>query len=726
MKKIGQVFLYDISHIKKNVIAMIVVLGLCVVPSLYAWFNIAASWDPYSNTNGLKVAVANTDEGYEGEILPLQINIGDTVISSLRENDQLDWTFTGKKDAVEGVKSGKYYAAIVIPKSFSQDMMSLFSEEMTHSDIIYYINEKENAIAPKVTDKGASAVQQQIDEIFVKTAAQVGLDLLDTISEVTSSDGAQAAAQNLTENIRKIGSDLDSTAGTVKAFSNMTVSMQQMLDATADILNKAGQNTETNLSLLNETGNSVDSLRSAVSGTTESVNQVLAQGSQCYDAISGQINNAFSSISTDAGVTAGALNSVASEVQVMIDRYTGFRDSVQQLADSFPLASDLLQPIIGNLNESIAHQEAVRDKLNEAAAKITETASDAGNYQVQLDQLVQQSSQQISGIRSDYENNVKTQIDTMFGTLGDTSSAVQSLFTSMDNGVEDMEKLAKDAGSGLEKMKTTLDTSASLLTETAEKVNQAAEKLDTAAQDGNVETLKNVLGSSPEVISSFVSAPVRMQTKALYPVENYGSAMAPFYSTLSIWVGGIILVAMMKVTASENLKRALTPLKPHQIYLGRYLLFLVLGLIQSGLICLGDLYFLGIQCEHPFLFLLAGWVSSVVYVNIIYTFTVSFGDVGKAICVVLLVMQVAGSGGTFPIEVAPEIFQKIYPFLPFTHSMTAMRECVAGFYQYTYWAELGIMCLFLLASLFLGLVLRKPVIRLNELFIEKLEDTKLM
>ena len=361
-------------------------------------------WDPYSNTNGLKVAVANTDEGYEGEILPLQINIGDTVISSLRENDQLDWTFTGKKDGVEGVKSGKYYAAIVIPKSFSQDMMSLFSEEMTHSDIIYYINEKENAIAPKVTDKGASAVQQQIDEIFVKTAAQVGLDLLDTISEVTSSDGAQAAAQNLTENIRKIGADLDSTAGTVKAFSNMTVSMQQMLDATADILNKAGQNTETNLSLLNETGNSVDSLRSAVSGTTESVNQVLAQGSQCYDAISGQINNAFSSISTDAGATAGALNSVASEVQVMIDRYTGFRDSVQQLADSFPLASDLLQPIIGNLNESIAHQEAVRDKLNEAAAKITETASDAGNYQAQLDQLVQQSSQQISGIRSDYEN----------------------------------------------------------------------------------------------------------------------------------------------------------------------------------------------------------------------------------------------------------------------------------------------------------------------------------
>lgn len=726
MKKIGRVFLYDISHIKKNVIAMIVVLGLCIVPSLYAWFNIAASWDPYSNTNGLKVAVANTDQGYEGEVLPLQINIGDTVISNLRANDQLDWTFTGKKEAIEGVKSGKYYAAIVIPKSFSQDMMSLFSDEMKHSDILYYINEKENAIAPKVTDKGASAVQQQIDEIFVKTAAQVGLDLMDTISKATDSDSAKTAAENLTGNIRKIGADLDSAAGTVKAFSNMTVSMQQMLEATADILNKAGQNTEENMSLLNETGDSVDSLRGAVSGTTESVNQVLAQGSKCYDAISGQIGDAFSSISTDVGATSGSLKSLASEVQVVIDRYEGFRDSVQQLAGSYPLASDLLQPIIGNLNESIAHQEAVRDKLNEAATKITETTTDAGNYQEQLDQLVQQSSKEISGIRSDYENNVKTQINTMFGTLGDTSSAVQSLFGSMDKGMEDMEKLAGDAGSGLGNMKTTLDTSASLLTEIADKVNQVAEKLETAVQDGNMQTLKNVLGSSPEIVSSFVSAPVKMKTKALYPVENYGSAMAPFYSTLSIWVGGIILVAMVKVTASANLKRALRPLKPYQIYFGRYLLFMVLGLIQSGLICLGDLYFLGIQCEHPFLFLLAGWVSSIVYVNIIYTFTVSFGDGGKAVCVVLLVMQVAGSGGTFPIEVAPEIFRKIYPLLPFTHSMTAMRECIAGFYGYTYWIELGKMGLFLCASLFLGLVLRKPVIRLNELFIEKLESTKLM
>ena len=238
--------------------------------------------------------------------------------------------------------------------------------------------------------------------------------------------------------------------------------------------------------------------------------------------------------------------------------------------------------------------------------------------------------------------------------------------------------------------------------------------------------MKNILGSDPADVSAFIAAPVQKETKVLYPVENYGSAMAPFYTALSIWVGGIVLVAMLKTTVSKETKNKLSHVKNYQMYFGRYILFLLMGLIQSGLICLGDLFFLGIQCEHPVLFLLSGWITSIVFVNIIYTLTVSFGDIGKAVCVVLLVMQVAGSGGTFPIEVAPKFFRLVYPLLPFTHSMTAMRECIGGLYGNTYWLELGKLGIFFVLSLFLGLVLRKPVIRLNELFMEKLESTKLM
>ena len=129
-------------HATSNVIALIVSMGLVIVPALYAWFNIAASWDPYGNTKALKVAVANVDSGYKSELIPVRINVGETVLSALRANHQLDWQFVDSAKAVDGVKSGKYYAAIVIPKSFSADMMTLFSPTVKHATLKYYLNEK--------------------------------------------------------------------------------------------------------------------------------------------------------------------------------------------------------------------------------------------------------------------------------------------------------------------------------------------------------------------------------------------------------------------------------------------------------------------------------------------------------------------------------------------------------------------------------------------------------
>ena len=215
MKNIWKIFRADVSHIKNNVIALIVILGLTVVPALYAWFNIAASWDPYSNTGGIRVAVANADEGYESSIVPVKINMGDTVISSLRANEQMDWVFTDKKKAVEGVRSGKYYAAIVIPKAFSKDMMSLFSSETTHPTITYCINEKENAIAPKVTEKGADAIRQEINETFTETISKTALDAFRFVADVSAEKGDASLAENLSASLAEISADLDSASGTV-------------------------------------------------------------------------------------------------------------------------------------------------------------------------------------------------------------------------------------------------------------------------------------------------------------------------------------------------------------------------------------------------------------------------------------------------------------------------------------------------------------------------------
>ena len=251
-------------------------------------------------------------------------------------------------------------------------------------------------------------------------------------------------------------------------------------------------------------------------------------------------------------------------------------------------------------------------------------------------------------------------------------------------------------------------------------------KLEKMQQTGDFSELKDLFADKNDELSAFLAKPVSLKTTKVYEIENYGSSMAPFYSTLAIWIGGIIMVALMSVAVPASTLEGLSRVKNNHLYLGRYLTFLILGLAQSSLIGLGDLFYLGIQCRHPFLFMLACWISSIVYVNIIYTLTVSFGDIGKAISVVLLVIQVAGTGGTFPIEVAPRFFRIVYPMLPFTHSMAALRETVGGLYGMDYWLDLAKLGIFLVLSLILGLVLRKPVIRLNNRFSEKLEETKVM
>lgn len=727
MKNILHIFKYDLKKIHRNVIAMIVIMGITVIPTLYAWFNIAASWDPYGNTGNLKVAVASSDEGYSGELLSVNLNLGDQVLSTLHGNTQLDWVFTSTKKAKDGVKSGKYYAAIVIPKSFSKDMMSIFSSDVTHPEIQYYINEKENAIAPKVTQKGASAVQQQINDTFVQTVSQTALQAFQLVSNVSDSTDNQTITDNLSASLAQISTNLSSAAGTVQAFSDMADSAAIMLNTTTDFLNQSGSGTKASVNALGEAGNGINSLNSALTGTTSSINQALSQSASFYSAVSTCVGNALDSYNSDAQACANALNSVNGRVQNLINGYQSLEDSLTKLSGvvTTPTLSELLSKAIKDVQTAKDSQIAIRDAINDAATGITSATANATDLKKNIDNLIAQSNSSISTVKKDYENNVKSNLDSLADNLTSTGSSITSLLTQLDNSLKDISGVTGSASGNLTDVQKALSDSATLLNEAADKMSNVANAV-LSSDDNGVQLLTSLLSEDPEAIGSFLASPVELNETQIYPTKNYGSAMAPFYSTLAIWVGAVVMAAMLKVTVSDNIKRKLKNPKEHQLYIGRILLLVCIGFLQSALICLGDLYFLGIQCEHPVLFVLAGCFSSFVYVNIIYALTVSFGDVGKAIAVVLMVMQVAGSGGTFPIQCAPAFFQKVYPLLPFVHSMNAMRECIAGFYGMNYWIELGKLALFLIPALLLGLVLRKPVIKLNDAFTEKLESTHLI
>ena len=687
MKNVWKIFQRDMMRVRNNVIALVVIIGISVVPCLYAWFNIAASWDPYENTGNLKVAVASVDEGYEGSLIPIEINIGDKVLSALRENTQMEWVFTTEEKATSGVKSGKYYAAIVIPKDFSNKMMSVFSEKVEKPEITYYSNAKENAIAPKVTDKGAGAVQRQVNEVFIETVSDTTLTVLQAVSNMTQASGAETIVDNLNTNLNQIAGDLTASAGLLESFSDMTGSAQKLLNSTTEFLQTVQQQTKESRQTFQETSKTFSGLDDSMDAAADSVGTALKSAENVYDQMDQVISGAFSDESADAQQIASTLDTLAGQVGNVVTAYTSVRDSVAAVADKYPETSPLVDAIVVRMDTSIQQQKNLQSK---------------------------------------YKSSVQKSLNQLSASLTSSKQEISSLLSQLDQSANGIYKLTDTADSDLSEIQKVLGDSGELLAEASDRIADTTAKLDEMETSGDFSELEALISGDKSAISTFLAAPVSLDTHKIYEIANYGSSMAPFYSVLSIWIGGIVLVAMLKVNVSENCTKGLKNVKLHQIYFGRFITFMIVGLFQSTLIALGDLLYLGIQCEHPFLFLLGCWFSSLVFVNIIYTLTVSLGDIGKAVSVILLVVQVAGTGGTFPIEVAPSFFRAVYPLLPFTHSMAALRETVGGMYGMNYWIDFGKLAIFLGISLIVGLVLRKPIIKANDAFTEKLEETKLM
>lgn len=726
MKNIWKIFQRDMMRIRKNVIALVVIVGISVVPCLYAWFNIAASWDPYSNTGNLKVAVASVDEGYEGSLIPLEINIGDQVLSALRENTQMEWVFTTKDKATAGVKSGKYYAAIVIPKDFSNKMMSVFSENVEKPEITYYSNAKENAIAPKVTDKGASAVQRQVNQVFIETISDTTLTVLQAVSNMTEASGAETIVSNLNTNLNRISGDLSASAGLLQSFSDMTVSAQNLLNSTTEFMQSAQTQSQESKQTFQKSKDSFSDIDSALDAATDNVETALNATQSVYDEMNQTITKAFETQSQDTETVASTLDTLAAKVQKIIDSYQSVRDAVASISDSHSELASAVDAVVSRMDTSIKAQQELHDKLQNTAQSLRDTTTDIATAKKELQDLFATNGTQIADATNEYQSSMETSLNKLTDALDSSKTKISSLLSQLEKSTDGIYSLTDAADSDLTQIQSVLADSGKLLNDAADKISDTTAKLDEMEQSGDFSELESIISGDRSSISSFLAAPVSLKTHKVYEIANYGSSMAPFYSVLSIWIGGIVLVAMLKVNVSEKCTEGLENVKLYQVYFGRFITFLIVGLFQSTLIALGDLLYLGIQCEHPFLFLLACWFSSIVFVNIIYTLTVSLGDIGKAVSVIFLVVQVAGTGGTFPIEVAPKFFQAVYPLLPFTHSMAALRETVGGMYGMNYWIDLGKLVIFLVISLIVGLVLRKPIIKLNDAFTEKLEETKLM
>ena len=984
MKNILNIFKNDIKKIIKNMIVFIVVIGIAIVPALYSWFNIAANHDPYSNTSDIPFAVCCLDKGYSYKNIP--INAGDDIIGNLKQNKSMGWDFVGSKEALDGVKNGKYYAAVIIPEDFSENLLSVITGEFNQANLKYYVNEKKNAIAPKITNTGVQTIQNEIASTYVETITKTLATILNVTGEIVSGDKTAVTnkiidtlddlkiqmntfddsidvfvsttenIENLVQNNKEmlpdinrtlsksgiIASDVKSSIESAKKTSKDTVNtvdgMINSLETTYNSINSqinyifngtSGGAADELINIANSLDNSTaiqnisdfllnlqnsgikidnainslqdftshqtalndkiktaaDTVKSAGSIPKETLNEIKELVALCENdikelqvsfenikktisdmidsviasqqSIDKQITELSNQIGTDLNAAADRLSNITNLNKKIIDsnnsiiavlqymqtifqidnsnlikslqdintnqqniineinsaadtlRKTGnlpqntlkeiksliqtcnneYNSIVNSLANINISVSDIFNKIIKtqtdidskltsaadmldgntekaandlmdlinvnnklvsvnntvisflkNANSELSSEKEVAlqnlnninsninkfsEKLKSAADNVKNTGNIPASLKSETDNLNNTIKSQIASLKNafaPFKNSLNKSIDDMYEVLENASG----LFNTVNGDVPNIEKTLDSASDSLYQIKNTFKNIKKLAGDYKEKIDNLQKKIHELADNGTIENFVSTIIEKPDALGNFVAKPVKLETNEIYRVENYGSAMTPFYSTLGFWVGGIVLVAVVRTNITKREYKRLNNPTSTQIFFGRFITFFLLSQIQSIIIALGDLLFLKVQCENIPLFILTSMISGFVYVLIIYSLTVTFSVLGKALSVIILVIQVAGSGGTFPIEVLPATFKTLAPYLPFKYSIDMMREAICGVDAQAYITNLLCLLAFVPVALIIGLLLRRPLIKVISFFNERIDESQLI
>ncbi len=746
MKTTLSLFMRDVRRIIANPAAVLITVGVCIIPSLYAWINILANWNPYENTSTVPVAVAVEDEGADVAGMG-RVDAGAMIRERLEENDQLDWEFVSSADeARSGVESGRYYAAFVIPADFTSTLAGALEGGTDKARINYYVNEKANAIAPKVTDTGATELETQISEEFVRVAATAASEKL--------TEAARGGRDVLTEASGGMAGDLRAAAEAVSGLEGSVDGALGTIDASREAIAQASETLD---SLSTTAGDASDTLAGALEGLTgaRTASQTLvsklgasaAAGSLAVSGISSTANYDIGALAGDIGWAQGKIDAAITEMRsslatldTLLTSLKGVRDDIAgaEIADGASLAAR--DELVSRLDAGIQALEALTgsqssrlDELEAASDRIKASADSVKGLSDAINSSVQDSSQALAQLQAELGSETLPQVSQaldgvadMGGRLEGTLSAIGPLIDQAKGTLEQVDDLMGQAADDLGQLKDGLASDAGRLMELADDVS-ALESASVA------QALERVLGLDPQAVGAAMAAPVTMDAKAVFPVANYGSGVAPFYTNLALWVGGFILVAIYKleVDAGDGVAdatrgaAAAAAVTPRQAFFARWLLLAGLGQVQAVICCAGDML-LGMQCVSPVAFVLAGMAASLAYVSAVFSLAVAFKHIGKALGVLLVVLQIPGAAGTYPIEMMPGFFRAIHPWLPFTYGIGAMREAVAGFYGADYALDLAALALVLALSLALGVVCRKRLAGVNALFDRRLGATDLM
>lgn len=692
MKMIKRIFVSDMKALFGNFFVLAIALGLCALPALYAWFNIYSNWDPYGSTGNLRIAVASQDKGFTdstGE----SSNAGEEVIKSLKKNKSIRWVFTSPSSARKRVDSGDCYAAIILPKDFSQNMYDGFRQGLKRPKIQYFVNEKKNAVATKITDTAVSNLENTLNEMYISIV----------VSRVFTREAQAADRIKEEQAVSKLQERIAQTSDTISGYGATLTSLQQANSKLGDTLNQAAADLKTLKQRTEDAENRDSKILSQISKRNRTVNQALSSAS---------IDIEKASTAKSIPQRKKLYQRAASQLEKAKKELNRLSSFLKPTALTSAIAKRY-QALTNQIKKQITDINALKNRLNAVSEnkkeEISTAVEDAISSRVQtLLRAFQNVTIPISEELAELADTLERDTKNALTNIAEDAELLQTIITGAD---------------------TTLQSTDSGLTSLNEALQQITQKLDkihtslgTLSDSELLQKISDFVQRDPEGYGTFFASPVKIKSQRVYPVENYGSGVTPFYTTLAIWVGGIFLVSLIKVKPDpEKFPGA----KPHELFLGRFILFFLLGQLQTLIVVVGNLALLHTQCQMPRHFWFAAALASFTFSLLIYTLTVSFGDIGKAFIVVIVVIQIAGSSGTFPIEILPAFYRKIHIFFPFPYAINAMREAICGMNGNDYLVYLLELLLFGAAALLIGLVLRLPFRSLSHFVESRMEDTEI-
>lgn len=734
MKAVWEIFRADLSRAHRSVISMVVVLGLVVLPSFFAWFNISASWDPFANTKNLRIAIANTDKGYKSDLIPLEVNIGNRVVSALRTNEQFNWVIDSEEQAIEKTRSGEYYAAVVIPPDFSKEMLTFFSSDAHSTPLTYYINEKKNGLAPKIAGQGAERVSSQINQVFARTVAEIAVDTASSLSDSLSDPTNVRGIQALNSRLESTSQRLNAAATSADAYAGLIASSVQLVDSTQTMIASASKIRDPLESAANNASASVDQISAGASRAASALSSAVSASAQSLEALSASIDDVYSRGGSSVTSAVATLRSQASSVGNQATQYLHVKETLANLPGT-PISQDVLD----RLQASADRLSALQNAINKLADDMEKNAADAGSNHQDVKSLVGQAQSAISSLKSDVDSTLRPQLERLSGTINSATSSMENLRAQLSAASSSVNDGSNGVREGLSKLQSTFSGIGTQLREASQKIADIHNKLNDALESGNLAKVRTIIGSDPQALAVALAAPVGITTIPVYPVDNFGSQMAPFYTALALWVGSVLMIITIRSdVTTENVVEGLDSSHPavgyfkrHHLglwegFLGRYLIFGLIALTQATILSLGLLFFVKIQHVHPWLFMCTAWAIALVFSFLLYTFIATFGNAGKALGVLFLVLQITGAGGSFPLAILPNFFRSISPYLPATHGITALRAAIAGYSGGEYVDAMLLLGVFVLVAALLGFGLRPLLIKRTRLLVEKLESTKLM